>query len=181
MSTSTQDQLRQVLTVVTSALNSVSASRRASIKRDIECEEGRRLEGLKAEQRREAIRHGTWHDGRIDCVAGNGVISELGVGIETFDGEYDEKETGNAREPERETRKQDSKVQEDIDAIRALPIVVLKNFSLTSKTSPAKDEMLGVLAQWAAALVENKVGSFFLNYHILPKKKIDCPCHCIKR
>jgi hypothetical protein len=156
MSTSTQDQLRQVLTVVTSALNSVSASRRASIKKGIECEEGRRLEGLEAEQRREAVRRGTWHDGRIDCVAGNGVISELGVGIERFDGESDEKEIRNAGEPEKETKKQDSKVQEDINAIRALPIVVLKNFSSTSKTS-TKDEMLGVLAQWTAALVENKV------------------------
>jgi len=157
MSTSTQDQLRQVLTVVTSALNSVSASRRAYIKKDIECEEARRLKGLEAEQRREAVKNGTWHDGRIDCVAGNGVISELGVGIERFDREYGEKETGNVVEPERETKKHDSKVQEDIDAIRALPIVVLKNFSSTSKTSPTKDEMLGVLAQWAAALIENKV------------------------
>jgi hypothetical protein len=171
MSTSTQEQLRQVLTVVTSALNSVSASNHATIKRGIECEERRRLDELEAEQRREAIRRGTWHDGRIDCVAGNGVISELGVGIESFEGEYEEKELGNAGKPELETKKQNSERREDIDTIRALPIVILKNFSLTSKASPTKDEMLGVLAQWAAALVEDKVWSLFpWKYHSLPKK-----------
>lgn len=170
MSTSTQDQLRQVLTVVTSALNSVSASHRAAIKKGIEYEERRRLNGLEAGQRRQAIRRGIWHDGRIDCVAGNGVISELGVGIERFDGGYEDKDNENAREPETEIKKQNLR-QEDIDAIRALPIVVLKNFSSTSKASPAKDEMLGVLAQWAAALVENKVWSHLpWTYHSLPKE-----------
>lgn len=36
------------------------------------------------EQLRERIQEGLWHDGRIDAVCGNGVMSELGVGIERF-------------------------------------------------------------------------------------------------
>jgi hypothetical protein len=30
----------------------------------------------------QSIRQGRWHDGRLDAVAGNGAMSELGVGIE---------------------------------------------------------------------------------------------------
>lgn len=159
MSTSTQEQLLQVLTVVTNALNFVSVSHRAAIKKAIEAEKRRRLDELETEKRREEIRHGTWHDGRIDCVAGNGVMSELGVGIESFDEDWRDEEIGNVGEKELEIQRLNFKTQEDIDAIRALPIVVLKNFSSPSRASATKDEMLGVLAQWASALVENKVWS----------------------
>lgn len=31
---------------------------------------------------------GLVHDGRMDCVAGNGIMSELGAGIERGDGEW---------------------------------------------------------------------------------------------
>jgi hypothetical protein len=161
MSTSTQEQLRQVLTVVTSALSSLSTSHLAAREKEIEREERRRLDELETEQRREAIRHGTWHDGRIDCIAGNGVISELGVGIERFDGDYEDGEKiWSTGEKELEGQRQKLRTQQDIHAVRALPIVVLKNFSLRSKASPTKDEVLEVLAQWAAALVERKVCNY---------------------
>lgn len=78
------DQLNQVLTVVTRALQAVSASH-------VRAAELERVRAEQAEKRRAAqdvivnrIRHGTWHDGRIDVVSGTGVISELGVGDEPF-------------------------------------------------------------------------------------------------
>lgn len=156
MNTSTQEQLLQILTVVTNALNSISSTHRRARKRAIDCEGRRHLDELERERRLEAIRHGTWHDGRIDCVAGNGVISELGVGIENFNDKED-LEAVFSGEKHMEIQQQNARAQEDIDEVGTLPIIVLENFSTTSKTSPLKDEVLGVLAQWAASLVENKV------------------------
>lgn len=156
MSTSTQEQLFQILTVVTNALSSVSAAHRRAGKKASDCERRRHLNELETERRVEAIRYGTWHDGRIDCVAGNGLISELGVGIENFD-EEKASAAESSGEKRLEVQQQNVRAQEDIDAVGTLPIIVLKNFSTTSKTSPIKDEVLGVLAQWVASLVENKV------------------------
>lgn len=179
MSTSTQEQLRQVLAVVTSALSSLSASHLRAREKEIEREERRRLDELETEERREAIRHGTWHNGRIDCIAGNGVISELGVDIERFDGDYEDEEKTRST-GEKEGQRQNLRTREDIHGVRALPIVVLKNFSLRSKASPTKDEVLEVLAQWIAALVERKVCNRSSQEYSLTKNHLDCSRHCIE-
>lgn len=159
MTTSTSDQLRQILTVVTSALKAVSKSHRVAIEQAIQQEVSRHLRELEADRLRREIKEGSWHDGRIDCVAGNGVISELGVGIERFDyGEKDEISSPETAASDLRTHKLKS---QDVDAVRALPIIVLKNYSSSmSRGSPLKEEILDVLAGWAAKLAENQVSEF---------------------
>jgi len=110
-------------------------------------------------QKRQAILNGTWHDGRLDCVAGNGIMSELGVGDEQFDLDNSVRmpsETSqlDLEEQEKVTRKQ--KTLEDLEAISALPIVVIRNFA-SNMGRATREEVLEVLAQWAASLAENHV------------------------
>ena len=121
----------------------------------------------------ERIRLGTWHDPRLDCVAGNGVMSELGVGDEWFgpddaeakpavasektsEGDAKEKNAGTSGSGNgnTDTKKAQS---EDTQAIGAMPIVILRGFE--SKGGGARrEELLNVMSQWAASLVEGGVG-----------------------
>ncbi|KDQ33744.1 hypothetical protein PLEOSDRAFT_1033437 [Pleurotus ostreatus PC15] len=150
-SSSLPDQLTQVLSVVTRALQATSASHihAAALKRAREEQDEER----KAEQNivLHKIRHGTWHDGRLDCVAGNGVMSELGIGDEAMgvlEDEYgdDEKKNGHHRQP-----------VADAEAISAIPIVIIRNYSPSNKAGGSKEDLLAVLAQWAAGLAENRI------------------------
>ena len=113
----------------------------------------------------EKIREGIWHDPRLDCIAGNGVISELGVGDESFgrddadakpivvsDRELVKGENGKEKEmgeeKEKETRADEKKQtpSDDLQAIDAMPIVILKGFD--SKGGGAKrEELLTVVSQ----------------------------------
>jgi len=49
------------------------------------------------------------------------------------------------------------RTMEDVQAVHALPIVVIKNYA--ARGGVYKEALLGVLANWAAALAENQVGS----------------------
>jgi hypothetical protein len=103
-------------------------------------------------RKKNELRMGIWHDGRLDCVAGNGIMSELGIGDELF-GERDM--VGpllvDVRGPDKE--KQGVPL---IAPVASLPIVVIKNYS--TKIGSSREELLGVLAHWAAMLAENQVG-----------------------
>jgi hypothetical protein len=44
----------------------------------------------------------------------------------------------------------------ETEAVRALPIVVLRNFGSRGGTNKDSDEVLAVMAKWAAGLTENK-------------------------
>lgn len=107
------------------------------------------------------IARGTWHDGRLDCVAGNGIISELGIGDEPMlvSDESNTLSVENAEEKlgfEEVTRKQSA--QDEIEAVDSLPIVVIRNYSV--RVGSNGEELLTVLAQWAATLAENRVRSW---------------------
>ncbi|KAG6833500.1 hypothetical protein H0H87_006072 [Tephrocybe sp. NHM501043] len=142
ISSSLDDQLRQILTVVGTALKGVSSSHRAATKRQIQKREREKLETKEEERIR----------------AGNGIMSELGFGdepmlpadgtcavfVETSEENSDSGET---------TRNQ--RTQEEMEAVDALPIVVIRNFAL--KVGSKREELLTVLAQWAATLAENQV------------------------
>lgn len=134
-------------------------------------------EGEKALERQEMeerLRKGLWRDGRIDCVAGNGVICELGGGVErvdevvdwvpphdkftAFEANVDESEKQESRVPPNTQNNAAPangtlKAQLDVEAVRALPIVVIKNFA----TKRGRDDVLSVLARWAAGIVESQV------------------------
>jgi hypothetical protein len=150
---------------VTAALSSVSSAHRSRLQRQIKTEEINKTKQVNEEIKRERIKRGIWHDGRLDCVAGNGVMSELGFGDEMMrdddsdvvvggvkgDAMHEEKENSQEREKERKQRS-----VQDMQALGSLPIVVVRNYA--SKGGANKQELLTVLAGWAATLVENQVG-----------------------
>jgi hypothetical protein len=183
-----------VLDITAAALHQVSAAHRAALQRRIREEEKRERARREEERKRERIRRGAWHDGRLDCVAGNGVMSELGIGDEVYadmdeqppagsqtarsgDDErpaadrerkeedlnepsekpvdVDRADTDASRQRQRD-REQERKQRsvEDVEAVNALPVVILKNFVMRAG---ANEEVLDVLATWAASLAENQI------------------------
>ena len=162
MSSSLTDQLKNILDVVARGLSRGNNAQRAyREKRAKQAKrEAERDEESKAIQ--EKILKGVWHDGRVDAVAGNGVMSELGVGVERFgDSDVDHPDTADdemAGSPiVVEDFKQRQKRFEDVEAVSSMPVVVIKNFEAKGPGGVRKEELLNVLAQWAATLADNKV------------------------
>jgi hypothetical protein len=135
---------------------------------------------MEAERRHrlDMIKRGAWHDGRLDCVSGNGVMSELGLGEEpTFESDlYPAKPSppllddvapiaGEGAPPTAESLpfianpdppsddKATADVDEEAEFIKTLPIVVLQNFAQKA----GKGDVWNVLAEWGASLVENRI------------------------
>jgi hypothetical protein len=97
------------------------------------------------------------HNGRLDCIAGNGVMSELGIGDEPSVQE-------NHIDGSRAIQALRPAVRELIgsasgptrSAVDALPIVIIKNYA--SKNSRDREDVLEALAKWTSRLIEFKVG-----------------------
>lgn len=142
------------------ALQDVSSSHRSAIRRQVRNHEYEVIRKADELRQKDEIRRGTWHDGRLDCVAGNGIMSELGIGDELF-GERDGvgplpfSNLGLDREEREETLRRE-RTTEDGEAVACLPIVVIRNYS--TRVGSNREELLSVLAQWAAMLAENQVG-----------------------
>lgn len=93
-------------------------------------------------------------------------MSELGVGDELFEGEMNDH-----LEKYRESLKQGKGEQDllarkqttlaEVEAIKSLPVVIIRNYA-ANFGSAAKEDLLVVLAQWAATLVENHVRSILV-------------------
>jgi RNA12 protein len=141
-------------------LKGVSSSHRIEIQHQIKYHTDLEEQQIQKAHKRQAIIDGTWHDGRLDCVAGNGIMSELGVGDECFEiansikTMSSEEEEAMIAENEKAFRKQ--KAQNSTDITSSLPIVVIKNYT-ANFGSPTKEALLEALAQWAATLIENQV------------------------
>lgn len=178
-STPADQQMRNILDSVGNALKDVSTHARD--KRVSDQKHKKDEINLAADRERQVrlIRQGLWHDGRLDCVAGNGIMSELGLGIEALsegdmetaaplmsstapiDGEAVpptsasitfEAEVKAATAPS--TLNAEAEVLDsEAEMIKTLPIVVLRNFAL----KPARADLWNVLGEWGASLVENKV------------------------
>lgn len=163
LSNTLPDQLKQILEVVGVALIDVNRSLRKATKQEFKAHRETEARKIEEARRTERIRQGTWHDGRLDCVAGNGIMSELGVGDEVFgevgvdreDGAFIMEELKKEKEVEDELLRRE-KTAEEVEAIAALPVVVVKNYG--ARGSVYREELQKVLSQWAASLVENKVG-----------------------
>ncbi|KAN0124028.1 RNA12 domain containing protein [Russula decolorans] len=154
LSSSLPDQVKQILEVVGTALRSVSSARRKQVLRRHECATRIMEEERITKQVQERIRRGIWHDPRMGAAVGGGVIAELGVGDEPF-GERDEELATHSHEieaPTPTTSKQEGNNRPDLQAVSISPVVVLKNYSIGGK-----EEVMGVFAKWAAALVEGKI------------------------
>ena len=115
LSSSLPDQLKQILQVVDTGLKSVNTTYRKNHKKQLERQRLEQLREAENAKQRQRILDGKWHDARLDCVAGNGVMCELGVGDELF-GEAD-KDAPKAVEvsAEGEKTKGDKKVISDAE------------------------------------------------------------------
>ena len=154
LSSSLPDQVRQILEVVGTALRSVSSSRRKQVLRSHERATRITEEERITKQVQERIRRGIWHDPRMGAAVGGGVIAELGVGDEPF-GKGDEELVTHSHEieaPTPTTSKREESNRPDLQTVSISPVVVLKNYS-----TGGKEEVMGIFAEWAAALVEGKV------------------------
>lgn len=156
-----------MLSVVSQALHNVFLSYRYNAQKRASAEERQRK--LEDEKKRHQIRvkDGTWHDGRLDCVSGNGIISELGIGDEFWDSESvitDSVLTDIKQNPLHEKQfeaREKKKTGIDAEADSALPIVVIRNFESKatggmSRTN-SREDILNVLANWAGSLAENQI------------------------
>ena len=150
VSSSLPDQVKQILEVVGTALRSVSSTRKKqalySHERATRAVEEERI----TKQVQERIRRGVWHDPRMGAAVGGGVIAELGVGDEPFR-EHDEELVTHSHETEVPTPTAPKREGSETLCLQA-PIVVLENYS-----TGGKEEVMGVFAKWAAALVEAHV------------------------
>jgi hypothetical protein len=174
-STPIDQQLRQVLETVAGALKDVSSHIEQSHQDELDVQTRSAAVKREQEKRRQLIIRGGWHDGRLDCVAGNGVMSELGLGDEpVWEGDLDAKPpalmddlapiAGEAVPPTAASLREalptlpapvvkDVQLDADSEHIKALPIVVLKNFA----TKSAKGDAWNVIAEWGASLIENRI------------------------
>lgn len=162
LSSTLTDQLKDILDVVARGLSRGNASQRA--RREKRAKEAERDAALSKEYEvlRERIQAGLWHDGRIDAICGNGVMSELGVGIEPFfDADADVRAASDVESYDEKGAtmselKQKQKHSEDTHAVEFMPVVIVKGFE-TRGGGSRREELLNVLAQWAATLAENQV------------------------
>lgn len=176
LSSSLGDQLKEVLEVVGTGLRAVNTSYRKRRQREIEEERIAEIAAKEEAKLKERIRKGIWHDPRLDCIAGNGVMSELGVGDEWFgeseadvkpvvashiyEGEGmkekgDKGQDGNGNVVE---AKKNQGSSEDMRAIEAIPIVILRGFD-SKGGGVRREELLNVVSQWVAGLAQNQVCS----------------------
>ena len=166
LSSTLTEQLQKILEVVGTGLKGVTSFRRSAMRHKLD-RRRRIAEQEKADaSRRERIRRGIWHDGRVDCVAGNGVMSELGMGVERMtEADMEMEKAGEAeytdmvQEENATEARRKQKSEEDIQAVISLPVVVVKNYAAKSGTpsSHHQHELLDVLAHWAAGIAENQV------------------------
>ncbi|KAI0306739.1 RNA12 protein-domain-containing protein [Multifurca ochricompacta] len=162
LSSSLPDQVKQILEIVGTALRSVSSARRKqahhshenAVRAEEQLRDTKRVLGL--------IRCGVWHDPRMGPVAGGGVIAELGMGDEPF-GERDEDCVIYPNEvitPILSAPIREGSNTPVLQGVTALPIVVLKNYVTNSK-----EDIMGVFAKWAAALVEGQTAHVVVVSH----------------
>ncbi|RDX48409.1 exonuclease [Lentinus brumalis] len=173
LSSSLPEQLKQILDVVGRGLARSNASQKALRERRAKQAEQEVIKKKEAEALRERIEKGLWHDGRIDAICGNGIMSELGMGVERFteadadvlphaevqaNPDAEEGMSEKIAEDERKAKeaKQNQQHSEDMQTVEAMPVIVIKNFE-SKGGGQRKEELLDVLAQWAASLAENQI------------------------
>ncbi len=180
LSSSLPDQVKQILEVVGTALHSVSSAQRKQVLRSHKYATRIVEEERVTKQIQERIRRGVWHDPCMGAAVGGGVIAELGIGDEPFE-KHDEELVTHSHEieaPAPASSKREESKTPDFQAVSILPVVVLKNYS-----TGGKEEVMGVFAKWAAALVEGKVRPVFICARKLDGEMnpADCPYYSHKR
>ena len=159
--------MKQILEVVGTGLTRVNTTYRERRERERCHHKADEIGKVDDARISERIKQGTWHDGRIDAVSGNGVISELGVGDEylgekaagerflSFGSSVGGASVGNGFGNDAEAKRR-QRSEEELQAIETMPVIIIKNFD-SKGPGFKREELLDVLAQWAATLTENKV------------------------
>ncbi|KAK0228223.1 RNA12 protein-domain-containing protein [Armillaria fumosa] len=142
MSTSLVEQLQSILDVTEDALKNVGSSHRRLLNKQT------RL----AEKERSALRR-KQSDGSLDRAAA--VENDLNTGkkLLAVDAHLTNTDPKTPVE-ERVGKKRKPESVEDVEAVQSLPIVIIKNFERGPGPS---DELLSVLATWAARLSEHQI------------------------
>lgn len=158
-----QEQVKEVLDVVEEGLRRAAIHVEQDFKQAEKNEKTKLQLGLLHAERLEKIRLGRFHDGRIDCIAGNGIISELGVGVEPFGETDDLSEDEDHRSKQQSiTEEKEYKEYKSMRPIEALPIVVIKHYDANCQGS--NSTVTAALADWAGRLASNKVDiTFYLS------------------
>jgi len=151
-------QLKSILEVAASGISSVAAEARIASDKASKAADKRR-EAAESnrdtiEPRIEKIADDGVKDGRLDEVAGNGVISGLGGGVEKAIQDEAAVLVG-PRGVSAVKALAEAILPEPTEEAAQLPIIVLKSYA--SKGEAKNDLLWDVLAEWAAVLVENQV------------------------
>ena len=176
MSVSLPDQLKQILDVVGISLSNVHTYD----EKEVEYETKRQESARQQREKLRRIQRGEWHDGRLDCVAGNGIMSELGIGDERFCSDDADVVAKEADSLESEVD-EESKSSGHLGTARGLPVVVIRGFE--DKVG-GRSELLDVVARWATSLADNQVcglqASPFCGSIVMPPR-LDRTCHRVER
>ncbi|KAK9895624.1 hypothetical protein P389DRAFT_152177 [Cystobasidium minutum MCA 4210] len=214
-------QIKQILDVTSTALKSLADDAKLSRDRAAESEHQRKAMFEEQAGFVDNVRLGNIHDGRLDCVAGNGIIGELGMGIEPEPNDYgtlresvtlssvnasapmpaekaaDDNPTNDhatvprrrrpgeysqiygpasiakavaASEPYNPAEEEGKASTADLDQI---PVVVIRGFDEKEGGNKGHEVLYTGMADWAAALVENKVAHvIFVNDSVAVSKSL---------
>ncbi|KAK0197457.1 RNA12 protein-domain-containing protein [Armillaria mellea] len=144
MSTSLMEQLQSILDVTEDALKNVGSShRRIYDKQTRLAEKEKSKAALREKQSRSSL----------DRTAGDKSDLNTGEKLLAVDAHLTNTDSKTSLE-ERAGKKRNPESAEDLDAVQSLPIVIIKNFERGPGPS---DELLSVLAKWAARLSEHQI------------------------
>ncbi|GAA5970333.1 hypothetical protein JCM11641_001668 [Rhodosporidiobolus odoratus] len=163
-SSSLDTQLKAILEVTSSALSSIASATRARSAAALASSSSRKEahSDTASQLRTSGVR-----DGRLDAVAGNGAMSELGGGVEKpVAGVSSKKQVLEEGEKVEiigprsaafvKTAAQEGEAGEvSAVGLERLPVVVIKGF--TGKGEARQEMLYDALGEWAAVLVENQV------------------------
>ncbi|KAK4056076.1 mitochondrial escape protein 2 [Microbotryomycetes sp. JL221] len=152
-SSTLDSQLKSILEVCSSSLTKIAKEVRIKASINHQAVERARKNQATRQKVVQQIQNQGVKDGRIDAVAGNGAMSELGLGIER---PSDDSPAVIVGPRSKATVRQLASGSTDIvESVPALPIVVLRGFATKGES---KHEVLWQsLSEWAATLVENQV------------------------
>lgn len=160
-----EEQLKQILTLTTKAIEKASNSKFSTSK----SEHAYLVSGLRKQAENE-VRSNTSsfkHDGRLDCLAGNGVMSELGVGLEND--EIDDRVFSLALSRLENISNKD--YDEEKEKVKSIPVVFVKNFDYKGAD---KDILFEVISSWAANLITSKTAHvIFVSDNVSVNKRLN--------
>ncbi|VDC07176.1 unnamed protein product [Peniophora sp. CBMAI 1063] len=165
LSTSIPEQVSQILDIASAAIQDLKAREAAASSDTIKKMRKASKKRDQAERSWWDVVRGIWHDPRQDVIAAPGV-GDLGIGDERLDNEKDAlepppgalalKETHmipGVDDVDRNGATRKDRPEAEQSAVRALPLIVLRNFS-SSTGSTGRDAVMDVVARWAATLAE---------------------------